>query len=385
MVDFKWQRGYKVAHLNVLMFGQRGLVLAAPMGAVTSGVFSVALWKPLWSTAEIPVARFGQNFRHSRIEHLARSRWLSRFDWTKRMAMCSAYFDESGHSELGPFVIVAGCVADVSQWEHFEREWLACLAPFNTRIFHAHEFDKGEPPFDKLSRSEGDDLFSRLVGIICRRVEKTYSQGIRLEQYRVINQKYIFAECYGYPYPAAARSCIGRVENWAEGHGISRTDLAVFFENGAKHRSQIEWLCERDKLQIPTFGEKSDYIPLQAADLIAWCHNSYLLKDGKVAARYESALDRLADVSNDWGIIDLEDPDKIPAILEIPLRNPDFNYKCTIVKRHGRRNAITHYWPKDKSEPGLDRKKLVIPELPPLTLEEILARTERYNASKKVR
>ena len=67
---------------------------------------------------------------YSHIEHLARSLWLGRFDWSNRMAMYSAFFDESGHPDDGTYLVVAGCVADVEQWVHFEREWKDALSPW---------------------------------------------------------------------------------------------------------------------------------------------------------------------------------------------------------------------------------------------------------------
>jgi len=49
------------------------------------------------------------------------------------MAMYSAYFDESGHPDDSRYLVVAGAVADVDQWVHFEREWISALAPLGTR------------------------------------------------------------------------------------------------------------------------------------------------------------------------------------------------------------------------------------------------------------
>jgi Protein of unknown function (DUF3800) len=104
------------------------------------------------------------------------------------MAMYSAYFDESGHPDDSDFLVVAGAVADVQQWVHFEREWKEVLAPLNTTIFHAVEFESGAPPFDGLTDKEKDELFSKLVGILCRRVEKTcagrnsFTEGLQRHQ-----------------------------------------------------------------------------------------------------------------------------------------------------------------------------------------------------------
>jgi len=299
--------------------------------------------------------------------------------------MYSAYFDESGHPDNGIFMVVAGCVAEVDQWVHFEREWLEALAPLNTKVFHTNEFEKGNPPFDKLTSREADDLFDKLVGIICRRVEKNFSQVLRLADYNAINAKYVFAECYGFPYPVLARSCIGLVETWAEKHSIPVNDVRHFFENGAKHKGQIEWIAERDlKSSIPVFLEKKEFVPLQAGDLLAWCHHHYLTTSGKMEWRYEKALNRLAGVANSWGLINFEDPDRIPTVLEIPVRDPNMRYRSIIVKKDGKRRAVTRYWHKNKKQAGeIKRGSLVLPEKAPLNPEQVKAAFEQYAAAKQ--
>jgi hypothetical protein len=187
------------------------------------------------------------NYGYSSTEHLARSLWLGSFKWTNRMAMYSAYFDESGHPDRGKYLVVAGCIADIKQWVEFEREWKRELAPFGTALFHTVDFDNGNRPFDQLTECEADQLFDRLVGIICRRIEKSISRATQLDQHRAIDEKYVFSECHGFPYPAAARSCMAEVEGWAVKHSIPPNEVRYFFEDGAKHKGQLKWIAERDR------------------------------------------------------------------------------------------------------------------------------------------
>ena len=39
------------------------------------------------------------------------------------MISATAYFDDSGTDEANPWLVVAGFVADVHQWERFTKEW----------------------------------------------------------------------------------------------------------------------------------------------------------------------------------------------------------------------------------------------------------------------
>jgi hypothetical protein len=219
--------------------------------------------------------------------------------------------------------------------------------------------------------------------LLCRRVERSFSQAINLDQYNVINQKYVFAECYGFPYPALARSCMGHVGLWASRHSIPDSQILYFFENGAKHRGQLEWITLRDKLQPPLFPRKSTTVPLQAGDFIAWCHNLYLTTGGKIPERYDMALNRLSKIGNDWGLVNLRDPDRIPNILEIPIRDPKYRYRSVIVKHRGRRRALTQYWSHHEgTQAKIIRKTIPVADKPILTGEAAIEAEERYQRSR---
>lgn len=319
---------------------------------------------------------------YSAIEHLARSIWLSRFKWSNRLAMYSAYFDESGHPDDSPYMVIAGCIADVKQLVHFEREWTELLAPLGTRIFHAVDFHNRVEPFDKLGATERAELLSRLVSVICRRVEKTVSEAIIVAEYEATNERYVFAECYGHPYPVLGRSCMGLVEEWAAQHSINASEILYFFEDGAKHKGQLKWVAERDGLPVPEFLDKAKAVPLQAGDLLAWCQNLHLTSNGKIPQIYDKALDQLSEVSNEWSLTRMTDPDRVPTILNIPRRDPGLQYQYRILKHRGKRHAVTHCWPKGEIEPRVVKQTLQLPDKPVLTLEAAIAAAEKYERQK---
>ncbi len=62
------------------------------------------------------------------------------------MSAFSAYFDESGHPDDSPYLVIAGGIAEVEQWAHFEREWTELLAPLGTKLFHAVDFHRRIQP-----------------------------------------------------------------------------------------------------------------------------------------------------------------------------------------------------------------------------------------------
>jgi len=103
---------------------------------------------------------------YSRVEHIARSILLGRFDWSNLMAMYSAYFDESGAPDDGSYLVVSGAVSSTDQWLRFENEWTELLAPFGTKVFHIVDFDKRNKPFQNLTDTEANELFDNLVNVI---------------------------------------------------------------------------------------------------------------------------------------------------------------------------------------------------------------------------
>jgi hypothetical protein len=311
---------------------------------------------------------------YSRAEHLARSLLLGRFDWNKRMAMYSAHFDESEHPDSGKHLIVAGCLASVEQWVHFEREWLEVISPFGATVFHAVDFERGKPPFDGINNSQKREIADRLAGIIVRRCERIFSFQLDLVRYRKMNEKWVFAESYGYPYPLCARSCIGGVEAWAGRYSIPMKDVLVFFEDGAKHKGQLEWIAERDGLNVPIFRKKTELVPLQAGDFMAW--HFAQIADGKDRDGHsQSIIMRLERMSHSWRTMNLEDPDKMPTLLEIPPRLPEFNYRAKVFQKFGARRAVVQYWRKDTpSDEKIDRKALVLPDRKTMTDEQLVKR-----------
>jgi len=297
--------------------------------------------------------------------------------------MFSAYLDETGHPDNGSHLIVAGCLASVDQWVHLEREWLSAIAPFGISIFHTVDFESGAAPFGNTDRAKRKEISARLAGIIARRCEKIFSFTIDLADYRKVNEKWIFAESYGYPYPLACRSCIGQIEVWSAKHSVPMKEILVFLEDGAKHKGQLEWIAERDGLVIPVFRKKSDLVPLQAADFIAW-HLAQAF-EGRDRGKYsESVVMQLEKISHSWRTMDLTDIDRLPTILEIQPRRPELNYRSKVLQKGGVRRSIVQYWRKDTPrDEKIDRQTLVLSDKKTMTDDQLLQAIRRYEDSRK--
>lgn len=260
------------------------------------------------------------------------------------MAMYSAFFDEAGSPSDPQHLILAGCIADVRQWVHFEREWKRELSPWGTELLHTTYFQQREPPFHNLTDTEADALLGRLVGIVLRRVELPIVCYMPLDRHRATNKQYLLSETYGYPWPAAARSCMHEVMAWARRHDVAEDTVEHLFEDGANQKGQLLWIAECDRIRTPVFKKKHEAIPLQAGDLIGWL-GLRALNRGKLSDKLQRVLEKLAERTKSVHI----NVEEIPKLFSIAARDPDYYYKVQIIKKDGKRIALTHYWPKATS------------------------------------
>jgi Protein of unknown function (DUF3800) len=178
----------------------------------------------------------------------------------------AAYFDDSGHPDDKPYVVVAGFISTEAQWLLFEREWREHLKPFKINIFHMADFEAS----NKWPRKQKDNLLHKLVVTIRTRTRLQIQAIVPMPIYREINNKYAFEEAFGAPYALAGRTVAKSINEWKQKHMKADDNICVFFEDGTKHKGDFMDSMARDGLPCPAFLKKSDAVPLQAADLAAW-------------------------------------------------------------------------------------------------------------------
>jgi hypothetical protein len=322
---------------------------------------------------------------YSRTEHLAKSLLLGRFNWDRWMAMYSAHLDESGHPDDSDYLVVAGAVASVQQWVDFETDWKAVLAPFNTDLFHTVDFAQRKKPFDKITAAQARDIHLRLATIICNRTEKLMSFTLDMKKYKSVNSRWLLAEAYGHPYPLAARSCIAGVEQWARDKTVSINEFLFFCENGAKDKGQLLWMADRDHFPRPDFKEKSELLPLQAGDFIAW--HQFQIQNGTDGNGVSASVMHLFEFACEyqWRTMNLDDGEWIATALDLPLRSPDYVYKAQVIRYGGGvRRAVVHSRRRDdRSSEKLDRKTLFLADPKIRTPEELDALRREHLAKKR--
>jgi hypothetical protein len=109
---------------------------------------------------------------------------------TATISAFTGYFDDSGHPDDQPVVIVAGHIATVEQWLILEREWGEVMGiglDGKPRIFHMAD----------LSEKERAEIVPKLISIIIRRVRKQLSITIPMDVYLEVNDLYPVEEWHG--------------------------------------------------------------------------------------------------------------------------------------------------------------------------------------------
>jgi uncharacterized protein DUF3800 len=186
--------------------------------------------------------------------------------WIAIMTEYAAYFDDSGHPDDQPYVVVAGFISSEEQWLIFEREWREDLQPFGIDVFHMADFESSR----LWTREKKNELLRKLIATIRVRTRFHIDHIVPMDMYRQINEKYAFEEVIGTPYALAGRTVAKSINEWKQKYMKSGDKLLVFFEDGTKHKGDFMDAMARDKLPCPVFIKKSDAVSLQAADLAAW-------------------------------------------------------------------------------------------------------------------
>jgi hypothetical protein len=180
-----------------------------------------------------------------------------------------AYFDDSGHPDNQMAVVVAGFLAAKDQWIAFDSEWSDTLFEFGVSYFHMADFEREVGEFKGWKPKKRSKFLNRLLGIINRNTAYPVSDAVLMTDYKKINEVYPFQEYFGAPYALVGRSICAKLNRWRNENASLDPRLSIFFENGTKHKGDLEEVMRHDNLPSPIFLEKS-VNAMQAADLFSW-------------------------------------------------------------------------------------------------------------------
>jgi len=198
------------------------------------------------------------------------------------MSVLSAYFDDSGTHTGSLVTALGGCVARKEQWDVFTRVWTRALKDEGIQQFHATDLENGYGEFKGWSE-ERKRRFFKIITNIMREYAKTAIAGLVIvEEYKsAVSQWARRTPAFGDEYNFCFQMCVGQTMSLIDALNPPMPEseqVAFMFDQqgrveGVTRRnySQIKQFRDTaDRMGALTFGDKKRFIPLHAADYIAY-------------------------------------------------------------------------------------------------------------------
>jgi hypothetical protein len=205
------------------------------------------------------------------------------------MAMFTIYFDDSGTHRESPVAIAACWLSDASRWAKFDQRWSAASTdPVDGfGVFHASEFnaapytEKSKRTLDKVCGIIKDHV---LLGAIAAVVKDDYDKVVTGKLREKLGEHH---------YTFAVQSCLAHIEEWRKGRGgagdLSDEPFQYVFDRMSQGKPEIDNLFD-DLVRFGlakefgieaggwSYQNRATFLPLQAADILAWEGYTYMRK-----------------------------------------------------------------------------------------------------------
>jgi hypothetical protein len=212
------------------------------------------------------------------------------------IAVLKAYMDESGVHDGSPICTVAAYMGRPQNWQEFAKKWKPAKRPIN--VFHAADCANLRGEFEGWDKTKRDEYVAKLLPVLTGTNLPGIVVGIDIREFgAAIAGRDDLGQLFGTPYSA----CF---------HWVTQIIMLQAFQAGSAER--IGFIHETNdfagqaaeafnyikKFGNPygtavslQFGGKEDYLPLQAADILAYEGNKRLRDVSKPERRAWTALD----------------------------------------------------------------------------------------------
>jgi hypothetical protein len=196
----------------------------------------------------------------------------------------TAAFDASGHEYDQPVVVVAGFVSSAKDWIDFEQAWKQRLAVDHLPYFRMVEFAQSSNAFRSFKGNEvrRRSLLADLMEIIKKHVYRKFAHGVAVQDFPVglsdaFRRQLYFEKVYSF----LGRTVAGEVSLWRIQERI-QGPIRLVFEQGDFGNTDLakrlvadgypspDFRIGKDKEGETTLGLEPTYVPLQAADFLAY-------------------------------------------------------------------------------------------------------------------
>ena len=183
--------------------------------------------------------------------------------------------DESGTHDDSSVVCAGAYLALPTTWRDWTKKWNVKKHPI--KVFHATDCQNLTGEFAGWSASERDSFVSNLLPVIADHKLAAWVVGINLNDFRDVTKTHPWIrDNLKTPYAACFQWTMQSILEWLIAQGDSRRLAFVHEVNDIKGEMAdcFEWFSShhenKNRKMTLVFGGKDDYVPLQAADVLAY-------------------------------------------------------------------------------------------------------------------
>jgi hypothetical protein len=210
------------------------------------------------------------------------------------VVVLKAYMDESGTHAGSPVVTVAAYFARPRVWQGWTKEWNRAKRPI--KVVHASDCNNLTGEFAGWDRERRDAWVAELLPVIPRHRIMGVAVGIHMDAFhREMQSRPDLRKLFGTPYTACFQWTVQTVMDMV-GDWDARMSVSFIHEVNDYHSEANEafrFIRDRygDRARGLSFTDKGDYVPLQAADVLAYEANHFLRDPERKKRRSWLALD----------------------------------------------------------------------------------------------
>lgn len=206
--------------------------------------------------------------------------------------MLKAYMDESGIHGGARICAIGGWVATEAAWNTFCGKWSKVLASEGVSAFHMNPFEQGEGDFTGWSKERKHRFLGKLIRVIQKCRIQAVGSALVTEEYAALSQAdriWMTHDRPDIPYYLPFQHCIVEAAHRADRLPNSEKIDFIFDrqEQFGEHALEIfnamsirqDW-DNHIRLGTISFSAKTDFVPLQAADLMV--HECYKHLENKL-------------------------------------------------------------------------------------------------------
>jgi hypothetical protein len=192
----------------------------------------------------------------------------------KPVAVLQGYFDESERAE-GIFC-VAGYIFASRQAKKFIKDWSQLFGAYPGGL-HMRDLTQCTRSFAGIGRQDQKYLITEAARIIKRRITAGFAVSCNVKEVQAVGPRWI--KGFGNAYPLCCHLCMIAVGKFLEESG-SVDRVTYIFESGHPRETEARAFLynavldplakESYRHHGDAFLPKSDAVPLQAADMLAW-------------------------------------------------------------------------------------------------------------------